>query len=286
MRDIMKLGLLGVRLGILGVYIVIIAIIALAIFPLVYGGIEIDVQEGEDSNFSVSGNKISFRQPVRVYNGGFYDIEDFVFHFYLEDEDGNVISDYTNMPVDIDAGKYTTVMISLDIDLDEIEEETLRNMVFNGTVLEMLVELRTKYMLQLMELEVNYTDEMEWEPLIRDYGIEEWGIYTQYNGSQMEIVAPFFVDASEMLDDEIITLDCTLSNSTAILGADSETITLHQYTQGEFRFRLDENATSWLANHSEELTFTMTLEVAGVDASAIFYYYWNPSYYGLVGVTG
>jgi len=279
----MKLGLLGVRLGILGVYIVVLVIILLAILPLVYGGIEIEIPEGENSSFSVDENRISFRQPVRIYNGGFYDIEDFVIHFYLEDENGNVISDCTNMPVDINAGRRTTVLISLDIDLDEIEEETLRNMVFNGTLLEMLVELRTRYMLQLMELEVNYTDEMEWEPLIRDYGIEQWGIYTQYNGSQMVIIAPFFVDASEMLDNQMLTLNCTLSNSTALLGLDEETITLHQYTQGEFRFTLDEQATSWLANHSEELTFTISLEVAGVDASATFYYYWNPPYNGLWG---
>ena len=110
----MRWGLLGVRLGVIGVNIVILVIIVLSVLPLAMGGLEINIPEDEGSQWTAD-DVISFSQPVRIYNGGYYDIEDFVVYFHLEDSQGNVISDYRNMPVDINAGRRTTVNIAMEI---------------------------------------------------------------------------------------------------------------------------------------------------------------------------
>jgi len=271
----MRWGLLGVRLGVIGVNIVILVIIVLSVLPLAMGGLEIDIPEDEGSQWTAD-DVISFSQPVRIYNGGYYDIEDFVVYFHLEDSQGNVISDYRNMPVDINAGRRTTVNIAMEIDPEDIGEEEMRNLVFNGTTFEMLVELEAKYMMRLMEIHVNHTEEMEWEPLIRDYGINLWGVYAQYNGSQMELVAPFFVDASEILNGQTVNVECILSNGTSVLGTDTEIVTLQQFTEGDMSFLLSEEATDWLSSHSDELTFTILIEFDGVEAQQVTQYYWTP----------
>ncbi|NYT12015.1 MAG: hypothetical protein GKC03_05615 [Methanomassiliicoccales archaeon] len=272
----MKWGLLGVRLGILGINIVIIVIIIMSIVPLATGGMDVDIPEGQTS-WTVQDNVISLSQPVRIYNGGFYDFEDFTVHFYLEDSDGSVITDYRNSPVDIDAGKRTTVNINLRIDLNDMGEEGMRNLVFNGTTFNMLVEIDTAYMMKLIWLNVNVSEEMEWEPLIQDYGINEWGIQYYMVGSQMQIDVPYFIEASEMLNDQDVGIDCVLRNDTSVMGNASEQVTLQGYTEGTLSFLLSEEASQWLLHNEEELTFDFQIEVEEVTGNQEYHYHWDPS---------
>ena len=197
-------------------------------------------------------------------------------HFYLEDDAGSVIADYWNMPVDIDAGRRTTVNILMEIDQEDISDEQMRNLVFNATTLGMLVELEAKYMMKLIEINVNHTEEMQWEPLIQDYGIYQEGVRAESSGPQMEIVAPFFVSASEILDGQNVVVNCTLANSTSALGTDSQNITLHQYTDGELRFMLSEEVSTWMSSHTEELTFSFIIGFNGAESQQTIQYFWDP----------
>jgi hypothetical protein len=271
----MKWGLLGVKLGILGINIVIIVIIIMSIVPLAMGGMDVDIPEGQTS-WTVQNNVISLSQPVKIYNGGFYDFEDFAVHFYLEDDVGNVITDYRNSPVDINAGERTTVNIDLRIDLNDMGEEAMKNLVFNGTTFNMLVEMNTAYMMKLIWLNVNVSQEMEWEALIQDYGINEWNIQYFMNGSQMQIQAPYFIEASNMLDGQDVQIDCRVRNSTSVMGNDSQQVTLHGYTEGTFTFLLSEEASQWLLHNEEELVFDFQIGVEGVTGEHTFNYHWYP----------
>lgn len=271
----MKWGLLGVRLGILGVSIVIVVIILMSIVPLAMGGLDIEIPEGQTS-WTVQENVISLNQPVRIYNGGFYDFEDFTVHFYLEDEDGNVITDYQNPPADINTGETTTLNINLRIDLDDIGEEGMRNLVFNGTSFDMLVELKTGYMMKLVWANVNASQEMDWEPLINDYGINEWGIHYNMVGDRMEMVVPYFIQASDMLNGLDVGIECTLSNATSVMGTAVDQITMHGYTEGTLEFLLSEEASQWLLHNEDELTLSFQIGFEGVAEEHVYNYHWYP----------
>jgi hypothetical protein len=271
----MKWGLLGVRLGILGITIVIIVIIIMSIVPLAMGGMDVDIPEGEGS-WTAHDNVISMSQPIRIYNGGFYDFEDFTVHFYLEDSLGNVITDYRNNPVDIEAGERTTVNINLLIDLDDMGEEGMKNLVFNGTTFNMMVEMNTGYMMKLIWLNVNVTEEMEWEALINDYGINEWGIQYYMIGSQMQIEVPYFIETSEMLDGQEAGVDCVLRNATSVMGNASDQVTFHGYTEGTLSFLLSEEASQRLLHNEEELIFDFQIEVEEVTGNQEYEYHWYP----------
>ncbi|MFP4170685.1 MAG: hypothetical protein ACLFUV_06670 [Methanomassiliicoccales archaeon] len=270
----MRWGLLGIRLGMLGINLVIIAIILMSLLPLLSGALEVRMPEGQES-WQVEDDYITLSQPVSITNEGFYDMEDFTVRFLLEDVDGNVITDYENLPVDINTGGTTDVNINLRIDMDDIGEEGMRNLVFNGTTFDMLVELRTDYMLNLVTLMANVSEEMGWDPLINDYGLDTHGIHHSFQGDRLEIVAPFFVDASEMMDGRTVNIDCTLRNSTSTLSTASESITLNGYTEGQLDFLLDPSTSAYMANHSEELTFDLEVEAEGVTVEESVPYQWE-----------
>jgi len=271
----MKWGLLGVRLGTVGVSIVILAIVIMGVIPLAMGGMNIDIPEGPTS-WTVQEDVIAYNQTVKIYNGGFYDFEDFSLHLYLEDDDGNVITDYRSTPVDINTGRTTDVSIDMEIDPDEIGEEGMRNIVFNGTTFDMLVEMETTYMMKLLTLKANISQEMEWAPMINDYGINEEGIHYTMVGSQIEINVPYFIEASDMLDGTEIGIDCTLRNCTSIMANTTDRITLHGYTEGTLFLLLSEEASQWLMFHEEELIFEFEIEVEGVTADHVYHYQWYP----------
>jgi len=271
----MKWGLLGVKLGILGVNIVIVAILIMSVVPLAMGGMNIEIPESHNS-WTVTNNVIALNQPVDIYNGGYYDFEEFSMHLYLEDDQGNVITDQQTTPMDINAGRTTRVNINIRIDLDDISEEGMRNLVFNGTTYQMLVELQTDYMMKLMTMKANISEEMEWDPMIHDYGIREWDIHYGMVGDQIELYVPYYIEASDMLDGTDVGIDCALRNYTSIIGNASEEVTLHGYTEGTLHFLLSEEASQWMLHHEQELIFVFQIEVEGVTADHVYHYQWYP----------
>ncbi len=269
----MKWALLGVRLGTIAVSIVIAIIIILSILPLAMGGLDVDIPETQESSWTLQDDVFSFSQPIRVNNGGYYDIEDFSVSFEISDDMGNKITDYVNTPVDLTAGETTQFNVMLRIDLDDISNEAISNMVFNGTTFDTEVEIEAQYMMKLMKMSVNASEQMDWSPLIQDYGVEN--VYHTSNDSAITLHAPYYISASDMLNGQSITVDCVLSNSTSIIGESSETITLSQYTTGEFLFPLSEQTSQFMLNNSQSLTLDMTVGFHGVEQQMTFDYYWE-----------
>lgn len=231
-----------------------------------------DIPETQESSWTLQDDVFSFSQPVRINNGGYYHIEDFSIKFNISDHSGNTITDYANTPVDLVAGETTQFNVVLRIDLDDINDEAMRNMVFNGTTFDTEIEIEAQYMMKLMKMSVNASEQMDWDPLIQDYGVE--GVYHTSNGSAITLHAPYFVSASDMISGQSITVDCVLSNHTSVLGESSDVITLHQ-TTGEFLFPLSEEASHYMLNNSEHLTLEMTVGFHGVDVETTFDYYWE-----------
>jgi|GEM_PF-2564877 len=269
----MKWGLLGVRLGILGVYIVIIVIILMSFLPLAMGGLDITMDE-EEGQWEMRDGVIILAQALGVYNGGFYDIEDFTLRFVLEDAHGNTISDSFHRPVDIFAGETTDINFLIRIDLDDMNEDTRIDLVFNGADLTALVDVQTFYMMRLIQMGVNVTEDFWWDPIIADFGIRSSGINYQWNGTAIDLIVPYFVDASDMLSGQVANLQCSLRNETGELAMTAESVALQGYTSGELLFPLDDAASQDLLINSQTLRFEMLVEFEGAESSTTIDYYW------------
>ncbi|MDD1773766.1 MAG: hypothetical protein LUQ14_03985 [Methanomassiliicoccales archaeon] len=271
----MRWGLFGVKLGIVAVNLIIAAIILLAVVPLATGGLDVDIPQTGESSWTLEGDVLQLNAPISVYNGGFYDLEDFSLGLHVEDENGDQVMDDRTDPVDLKAGRTTDVDLGLNLDIGDVPLERKRQLVFEGASFDISVTVQTYYIMSLMKLEMTISDEMQWSPLISDYGIDQSGIRYQYSGSQIEMIVPYHISTSDLVNGHVIGVSSELRNSTSVLGTGSEYVTLTQFTNGEFHFILTQDSTNWLATHSETLNVTLDLTFMGATASETFQYYWN-----------
>jgi hypothetical protein len=271
----MRWGLLGVKLGIVTVNLIIALIIILAVVPLGMGGLDVDVPDTGESSWALEGDVLHLNAPISVYNGGFYDLEDFSLGLHVQDENGDqLMNDLTN-PVDLKAGGTTDVDLDLSVDIGDIPLEAKRKIVFEGASFDISVNIETYYMMKLMKFDIVVSDEMHWDPFISDFGIDQSGIYYQHSGSQIEMIVPYHISASDMVNGYVIGTSSELRNSTSLLGVGSDNVELAPYTNGEFHFIMSQDATTWMATHSDMLTVTLDLTFMGATAQDTFQYYWN-----------
>jgi hypothetical protein len=271
----MRWGLLAVRLGIIAVNIVIALIIILAVIPLATGGLDVNVPNSNESSWTLDGQILHLSAPVSVYNGGFYDIEDFSLRMQVVDESGNEIMDDRSIPANLRAGKTTPVPLELSLDIGNLSQEAKRKIVFEGASFNISLSIEAHYIMKLMKLGIAVEDEMHWDPLINEYRIDQSQIRYEYSGSQIVMIVPYYISTSQMVYGYEINVTSELRNSTSVLGEGSDQVTLTPSTNGEFRFMLSQEASIWLATHSETLTMDLRLNFMGANAEESIQYYWD-----------
>lgn len=271
----MRWGLLAVRLGIIAVNIVIALIILLAVIPLATGGLDVNVPSSNESSWTLDGQVLHLSAPVSVYNGGFYDIEDFSLRMQVVDESGNEIMDDRSIPANLKSGNTTDVPLQLSLDIGNVSQEAKRKIVFDGALFNISLNIEAHYIMKLMKLGIAVEDEIRWDPLINEYRIDQSQIRFEYSGSQIEMIVPYFISTSQMVYGYEINVTSELRNSTSVLGEGSDQVTLTPSTSGEFRFMLSQEASIWLATHSETLTIYLSLDFMGASAEESLQYYWS-----------
>ena len=109
----MKLPLVATRLGIIAFKLMIVAMVALSILPLVTGGLGIDMDNEDEGEMTFDDGVIHAEMPITVRNDGYFDINDLTVSFTFMNEDGDVLTSSDGEPMDIPAGKETELSICL-----------------------------------------------------------------------------------------------------------------------------------------------------------------------------
>lgn len=272
----MRWGLIGIRLVIVGVSLLIAAIILLSIIPLAIGGLDVQTPEDKEGTWSIEGDVLTLTTPVEIYNGGFYNIEDFTISYKFLNENGDIVIQGRSEPVDIIAGRTTTLNVSFVIDFNTIDPSELKKIVFESGSYDFVVNIETFYMMKLLKLGIGFNETMEWEPMVSDFGIDVNAVYYEINDSSFTVNLPYYIYISDMLVGKQMMVHCTISNSTSVLGSTEKTITLTQPFNDILELTLENDAANWLRNNSESLTIVFTLEFKGASASENYEYLWVP----------
>ncbi len=258
----MRWGLLGVRLSIITVYLVIAAIIAMSILPLATGKLHVSVPEGGGDQTVVDGNKVILTVPVDITNDGYFDIQDLTIRFKIADG-SKIITEQTSVPVDVVAGRTNHLNISVALDLNDIDEEHLKNLVFNATVLNLEVGVEAGYSLGLVKASINTQQEMNWEPMVSNLDINTNSISWVDNGTNVDVMIPYHFDASDFVRGKTAVVQAQISNSTAVLGTASESITVSSTNDGQLKFVVPMETFLWLQAHPETLTLGADISLMG-----------------------
>lgn len=273
----MRIAPVLVKAGIIAISILVPILLLTSIYPLfVPGNIQVDIPESEDWNIELVGSTMVVDIPIRIYNGAPSPITDFRVHLVMNDSHGVVVAEDSTDPLEIGVGRWTDVPVHLDVDLGGIPEETLDAIAFSNETLGMSVGVGASYFNKLIKATVDVGSDMALGPMVSDIELQLDQASIVQHGQEAYLHVPFSFSAQQLLEGHDLALECSLSNSTTLLGASSQSIEIHSSTAGEAVFHLEEGAAQHLLNDEDELVLDAGLEVLGAHLDQSYQSHWYP----------
>jgi hypothetical protein len=274
----MRWSLLAVKLCIVTVYLVLAGILLLTIVPLVQGGMDFRTPETDEVSWSYENGIISTEMTVGIYNGGVLDIEDCQFRADSTLENGSLITSSQSVPVDLKAKEWTEVTIPLTLNVNEVTRMLEQDVVFNGTRVNVSLDLSTYVALRLVHLELGTAEGQSFEipALISNVQVDMGGVSVVPYGDGYALALPYRFDASSMIVGQSLSLHGTLRNDTDTFGIASQSITIQQHNSDEMLFPLSSEEAEHLMTEPDNLHFDMTLDFQGSEFTRTYSQYWQP----------
>lgn len=271
----------ALRTAILLVDLVAIAVIASSLYPFAAGKFNVDLPDASEVSWRVENGDLLLTAPVRVTNGGVFDVRDLRVSVFLADEEGRTLLDQTQQVSRIPAGQITQLSLGFTVDLDGLLAQGIDELVFNPTNLSARITAGASYTMGLVKVGIDYPYVAPWEPLIIDYGLLDSGISFAPTGTGWLLNVPYFLETSTILQGTDVLVDLELSNSSGALTSATAIIPLGGSTVRTLQFPLS-NQTLWgLATQSQPLTAQATFAFAGLSVSRTFPVDWGAPLNGL-----
>jgi hypothetical protein len=271
----MKLPMLATRLGILAIKLIVVLIVILSIAPLLVGDISIDLT-GEGSDWSVDNGVLALNSPLVVENHGFFDLNDVAVEFVLLDQNGEVLFRSESDGTDIPAGGSTDLDLSIELDLNDLSRDELKDMVFNGSDLRFEVGISAKYSWDLVRGSVTATSDMDWEPMVRDMDLRMEEIMPLYDGMGYYMLIPYSFSISDMVDNQPLLVRVTFEDALGNDGEYETVVQTYQYQQGTAMVPISMETYDRLVSNPENVSASLTIGLLDVSKTVDESWGWTP----------
>ncbi len=271
----MRWGLFATRMFIVLVNVAIAAIIILSIVPLAQGGLDIRMPQG-DSQWQYADDVLRMQMPVEVYNGGYYDIQDFILGFSIRDNASTELVSFHTAPVDIVHGRWTDVPLALAIDLNQVDPATVGLLVFHDASLNMSIDVQAQYIDRMVKIDLGGYSDMNWSALISGLTVDTAAMAIQPNGTLYTVTVPYHFEASDLIRGTHLTVGATLRNSTTVLGTTSQAPVIQQDNNGEFSLNISPAAAQDLMAHPQTLYIDSSATFGGATLDQTSSFQWQP----------
>ena len=273
----MRIALASVKAFIFVFNLAIMLMLALAFVPLAMPGtLSVDMPSQGDWQVQFIGDHMSVYVPLRIYNGGYFDFNDFRMAVTMTDGEGSVLMSSQSPSTNVVCGSWTSVPVSLDLDLSSLPQETLREMVFTNDSFGLDLGLHTQYLFRLMTMDMTVGQNASLGPMISNVYIDVPSAHIQTEGGRSYLVVPFSFAASGFLVGQDLSVTSTLDNSTAELSQAQTMVVMEPQTTGELAFPLDATTMAHLATSSDDLTISVTLDFHGAQLTSERSQHWDP----------
>ncbi len=178
-------------------HLAIFAMVFLAIYPVAVRSI--DVLSIGNSSWSFDGRNVTIDIPVKVKNGGLYDINGM--HLYLNVKNAS----YDFIHVDellgnIPGGSVKTIHIRIPIDLKRIYE--LESPYFyhfwNYDTFHIDFRISLKYLLNMINFKSIYVGDETWEPIIKSFQTYHPSVMAE-SGGKVRLIIPYTITTAHYL---------------------------------------------------------------------------------------
>lgn len=261
----MKLPLVATRIGILSFKILVAVIVALSILPLVMGGINVNFGTNDDADWQMTGDTLMLNSPLTVTNNGVFPINDMTVGFTFLDQQGNVLSQSESDRMDIPAGGDTELSISMTLDLGQMDHQDRSDFIFNGTRTKLLIDVDAKFTLDLVNINIEGGDEMDWEPLISQLDVMSESAHLREEGGEHFVVIPYTFQAQDMVHGQMVLVTAQFRDAQGFVGNVTQTVMLGPYMWEEPSVPIPFETYDRLMYNSEEVSASVT--IAFLDCS-------------------
>ena len=268
--------LMVTRLGILAFKIAIIVILILAVVTPVTGGVKVNMPDLQDGVWTFENGTLELGMTVEVYNGGMFDVNDFYIGLGMTAGNDTSLADATTDRMTIRSGQWNDLDLRMVIDMNSMNETALRDVVFNETKINMLLDVGATYPLGWVSVNIGGNSSTDWQPLVKDYSIDVNNINLAQSGGQRFLTIPYSLDVSEMISGAPMTLNVTMRNASGIMSGSSQQITLQPQTSGIMNLYLSESTAQYLAANSELLYFDLQADIYSASVTKTYQYQWSP----------
>ncbi len=213
-------------------YRVFVALFQIAIVVLMFLGVyfigtqQIRVEEVGTPDITFDGTNIILKVPVKIVNGGVYDINDITLSYRLS----NASSQFTESQEylgSVEGGDDAVIPLPVEINLTEIYKMEAPNFYhfFHRDTFEANFTLSLKYLLNMVSARMNYSTAITWKPPIKGYSLgDEYTFFMNSSGLHLKI--PFYLNTESYMWGEACVSGDILSgeerigemNATAPLG--------------------------------------------------------------------
>jgi hypothetical protein len=263
------------RLGILAFKIAIIVILILAVVTPLTGGVKVNAPELSNGVWTFDNGTLKLGSTVGVYNGGIFDVNDFYVVFGMTDSNSTSLGNFTTDHTNIRSGQWGNLPLHLTIDLNKMNESTLRSFVFNTTRVNTALEIGATYPLGWASGNLGGSSYSDWQPLITDYNVSLNSARLNNNGGQYTLTIPYHVNVSSKITGAPLDLKVTMSNDSGVMAMTDQQIVLQPQTKGELALNISSQTAQYLATHSELLHFQVQTGFMSVSATKSIDYQWK-----------
>lgn len=177
--------------------IAVAAIVVLSIWPFVTGEFGVDLPTANEVSWTYSNGNLTLAAPIRINNGGFYDVNDVVVYASARNQTGYEIFNSTSDWGTIPAGSIVPERLSFTLDLPKLLRDRSDWMIFHPDTFDVHVTISAKYTLRLVLFTADYQVPIPWDGLIQAMG---FGTPSLVNSSGIYgVQVPYYIQTSELL---------------------------------------------------------------------------------------
>ncbi len=258
-------------------HISIFLIIFIAIFPVAMKSIT--VEDVGKEKWTFDGKFVYINIPVTLKNGGAYNINDLKVYFKVDNASNNFI-DSSQRIGNIPYGSEKKITIRIPIDMEKIYNLEYPSFYhfYNHDTFHIKFSFSLKYMLNLVDFETDFNDDVHWEPIIKEFITYHPSVINE-NGSEVKIIIPYTINTASYL-----TGDAEFSGKVRGLnsvGTFSTKFPLGKKYDGNLEMLFPKDASKSLLTHSQNLHLSGNFSLMGFRIPMEKDYYWGAPFNNL-----
>ncbi|MGE4274619.1 MAG: hypothetical protein AB7E27_00985 [Candidatus Methanomethylophilaceae archaeon] len=217
----MSVGTVLVRTILVVLNLSIVGIVAVSAYSLATENFEVDF-DPDALAFNMDEEEISISFPFSVRFGGYWDIEDFYYSYYILDNNDTLMMEGGQGPMLLRSGINNNLLIQAGLNTSQLLGLVDEDLILNGTNLAIGVELGAQYMADLMQFSFALDLRLPIEPIFTEFELDESSLAYDNNSHNMSFTVNH--TASEMFHDFEFPLAVQLANASTALGWGTSTV--------------------------------------------------------------